>query len=138
MRRALGIIRQCRRCESGSTAIEFGLIGTVMIMSIFGVIEFGRGFYFYNKLSYAADLAARKVLVKPDVTDQALEDEIDAVFSGEPPSPIVTVTVESSGTGSSAVTFKVVEIAKAFEPLVPKLITDKINLRTVRRIPVLP
>lgn len=137
MRHEFSIFRRLRRCEDGATAIEFAFIGMVMIILSLGLIEFGRGFYLYNKLSFAVDLAARMVLTKPEIADQALKDEVSAAFTGEKPSPVVTITSGSTGTGTSLIKFKTIVISLPFRPLVPNIVRDTINLRVSRRIPII-
>ncbi len=138
MRRPFDIFRRWRQCEDGATAVEFSLIGTVMIVASLGIMEVGRGFYLYNRLAHAADLAARKVLTKPDITDGAVLSEIIDAFTGEETTLKVAISSASSGTGSSIVKFKIVEITLIFKPLIPQLISDAIDLRVVRRVPMIP
>ena len=48
----------------GSTAVEFALICLPFVGVALGILEFGRALYVRNNLSFAADRAARMVLIE--------------------------------------------------------------------------
>jgi Flp pilus assembly protein TadG len=54
-----------RSSQSGTTTIEFAIIGTVMMVIVFGIIEFGRALYTINILTEAARRGARMAAVCP-------------------------------------------------------------------------
>ncbi len=135
MRRALGIGRRIRHCETGSVAVEFAFIAMGMITLSLGLIEFGRGFYMYNKLSQAADLAAREVLKAPVITDDVLRGRIFEAFEdGEKAQLVVGLTPKQTVNG---VDFRTVVIKLPFAPLIPGLTSTAINLSITRRLLVL-
>ncbi len=74
------------RSQSGVTTVEFAIIGTVMMVIVFGIIEFGRALYTINVLTEAARRGARMAAVCP-VGD---------------PKP-ASVAVFDSGNGTSSV-----------------------------------
>ncbi len=77
-------IAQCRRmarCASGVTAIEFALVGLLVISLILGIFEFGRALFLRNQLAFAADIATRKILLAPPSTNNDLEDIEAAIRS---------------------------------------------------------
>lgn len=51
--------------QSGTTTVEFAIIGTVMMIIVFGIIEFGRAFYTINVLTEVARRGARMAAVCP-------------------------------------------------------------------------
>lgn len=56
------VIRWMRRClssRSGSIAVEFALIVPLLLLLVFGVIEFGRAMWVRNSLQSAVEDAAR-------------------------------------------------------------------------------
>lgn len=108
-----------------------------LIMVLFGIIEFGRGLYLFNKVSYAADRAARMVLVKPETDDQALKDQILTLFEGEGPAPSVTIGAKTVDPASS-VESKTISISLPFEPIIPGLLNNAFNMTVIRRVPMLP
>ena len=76
----------CRRLQAGLTSVEFAIIGTVLMMVVFGVIEMGRALFVANTLTEATRRGARMAAVCP-VGD---------------PKP-ASVAVFDSGSGSSAI-----------------------------------
>lgn len=54
-----------QRSQSGTTTVEFAIIGTVMMMVVFGIIEMGRALYTVNMLTEAARRGARMAAVCP-------------------------------------------------------------------------
>jgi Flp pilus assembly protein TadG len=53
------------RAQSGTTTVEFAIIGLVMMIVVFAIIEFGRALYTYNVLTEAARRGARMAAVCP-------------------------------------------------------------------------
>lgn len=53
------------RLQYGVTTVEFAIIGTLMMMVVFGIIEFGRALYTINVLTEAARRGARMAAVCP-------------------------------------------------------------------------
>ena len=75
-----------RRSQAGVTTVEFAIIGTVMMVVVFGIIEMGRALYTVNVLTEAARRGARMAAVCP-VGD---------------PKP-ASVAIFDSGSGTSSV-----------------------------------
>jgi hypothetical protein len=96
LRKTLPAFRELRRCEGGLAAIEFAMIALPMMMTLLGLIEFGRGLYLYNRISHVADLATRRVLTHPDTADQVLTDQISAEFSRHEAAPSSRLHPEAS------------------------------------------
>ena len=85
-------LRRFRSCRAGSTAVEFAIICTVLVLVTFGVIEFGRGLNVRNQLSQAADYGARRILTDHLISDSALESVVRSAFTAGAPD-MLTVTV---------------------------------------------
>lgn len=75
---AMASAKRYWREQSGSTAVEFAIIGLFVIVLCVGTVEFGRALHLANELAYAADRGARLVLLDPQVTDSELEAEVRA------------------------------------------------------------
>ncbi|MFQ6016325.1 MAG: TadE/TadG family type IV pilus assembly protein [Anaerolineae bacterium] len=54
--------------EKGQTLIEFALIVPVLVLIVFGILEFGRAFYAYSAIANSAREGARYGVVAPDDT----------------------------------------------------------------------
>lgn len=61
------------RCPSGAAAIEFAMVGLLLVCLLLATIEFGRALFLYNQMARAADIATRHVLLDPPETSSDLE-----------------------------------------------------------------
>jgi len=140
--RTPGPFLRLSNCESGSTAAEFALIALPMLLLFFGIIEFGRGLYLYNRISFAVDRAVRIGITHPNSTDQQLTDEVLAEFvaSGAASGPetlsdvrpTVEITLVDVPSGPD---FRVLSARMLFKPLIPDLLDKQFTLGVSRRIP---
>lgn len=135
MKPLLRAARRMRRCEGGTAAIEFAVVGLALILVSIGVVEFGRGLHMRNELSFAADFGARKVLTSATISDSALQEAIRSAIVSEPmksdPDLVIAVGTESVGS----VQFRTIALSYPFSPLVPG-IAGPISLSLARRVPV--
>ena len=60
--------------ESGSTAVEFGLMATAFLTIVFGTMEAGRIFWTQNALQYAIENASRDAIVNDEMTEGDIAD----------------------------------------------------------------
>src|SRR5437660_9641538 len=58
-RRSIATVREWTRSERSQGMTEFALIAPVILLLTFGIIDFGRGLYFYITLQQAANEGAR-------------------------------------------------------------------------------
>ena len=63
MATALSRIRAFGRSNSGSTAVEFAFVAPLLLLLLFSIVEFGRGWWAKSSLQYAAERAARFAVV---------------------------------------------------------------------------
>lgn len=62
--------RLCRvRGERGSIAVEFAIIAPILLMLVFGILEFGFGYHAWDATQNAAREGARLGAVSPDVAE---------------------------------------------------------------------
>ena len=124
----LHAVRRLRPCQSGAAAIEFAIIAQVMIFASLGVIEFGRGLYVRNQLSYVADFAARKILI--GIADGELEAQIREEFHGGAPERLeITLPPEDNG-------FRAVQLSYPVTLLIPAFAANSFTISVVRLVPV--
>lgn len=128
------------RCESGATAVEFAIVCLPLLLLSLGIVEFGRALFVRNDLSYAADVAARKVLIDqiPATASEsdasaALNSAVRGAFGGGDPS-LLQVSVKTETV--DGVTFRVLSIRYPFTLLLVGLSNSPIGLAVSRRIPV--
>ncbi len=121
------------RCDTGTAAVEFALIAMVAICFFLGIFEFGRAFYMRNELSFAADLAARNILINPTVANSDLETTIrSSITFGD--SEALQMTFETESV--DGMPFRKVSLSQPFTLLIPHLSNASIILTIDRRVPV--
>ncbi len=54
-----------RRAQTGVTTVEFAIVGALLMIVVFAIIEFGRALYVMNMLTEAARRGARMAAVCP-------------------------------------------------------------------------
>lgn len=94
-------IRACLKGQEGASAVEFALIVPVLLLLIFGIIEFGLMYHDYLAITHAAREGARKAAVNKfesefDVQESSGLDTAIASKSpvaGQPAGSPVSVTV---------------------------------------------
>jgi len=69
MRETLSRVRGWTRSERSQGLTEFALIAPVILLLTFGIIDFGRGLYFYITLQQAANEGARVAVRASDFVD---------------------------------------------------------------------
>ena len=90
---------RARRGEGGATALEFGLVAPLLMMLVFGLIQYGYLFWALTTASANAREAARKMVVGQDWAT-CVEPKV-AEHAGQPALSPVTATyrwTDSAGT----------------------------------------
>ena len=122
-----------KRSECGAAAVEFALVGMVAIVLFLGIIEFGRGLYMRNEMSYAADLAARQILVNAAVANTDVETVLrDAITFGSSTDLQITFGTESV----DGIDFRTLLIRYPVSLFIPGLTNGSFTLSVGRRIPL--
>jgi Flp pilus assembly protein TadG len=135
----LDSVRRARRCQSGATAVEFAIVCLPLLLLAIGTVEFGRALYVRNNLAYAADVAARKVLIGQVPAASSEEEALakldaaarDAFGSGERDLLQVSVSKETV----DGLEFRILSIRYPFTMFIPGMNDGPIGLVVTRRIP---
>lgn len=102
------ILHKKLRSESGASAVEFALLLPVLMMILFGVIEFGLALYRQAILTNASREGARLGIVQsvPPITNAAVDAKIDAYLTaaGINPGTVTRNTPVLTGGTNSNVT----------------------------------
>lgn len=64
--------------QAGLTTVEFAIVGSLLFVLLFGIIEFGRAMYIYNALTEGTRRAARLAAVCPVGDNKAAQAAIFA------------------------------------------------------------
>ena len=108
-------LERFRRDASGAVLIEFALVITVLLILVFGVIDFGRLLFTANNLTAAAREGARFASVQPGpitgATTTSIQAEVVARTSVIGGSPVtannVTVTYNPNAANPQSITVQV-------------------------------
>jgi Flp pilus assembly protein TadG len=92
------------RSESGASAVEFALLLPVLMMILFGIIEFGLALFQQSILTNASREGARLGIVQsiPAITTGQIDATIDNYLTaaGIPPGNVTRVIVAGGVTGT--------------------------------------
>jgi Flp pilus assembly pilin Flp len=129
-------IRSLARSNSGAAAIEFAIIVWALIFLCLGIIEIGRGLHVRNEMSYAADLAARKILSLSKYSGvdmhesckEKLKSDLREAFTGPRPDDL-DIDFPADGT------FRRIEMRYPFSFVIQQL-GAPFDLTVSRRVPM--
>lgn len=102
LKSGLSRLRDGAKADSGATAIEFAIVGPMVLALMFGVMEGGRVMFTQGVLSYATQAATRWAVVNPPASGQTpaqynaqIEDYAKSKLILISPNQVSTVTVTS-------------------------------------------
>ena len=121
------------RCAKGSVSVEFALVGLIAITLFLGVIEFGRGLYMRNEMSYAMDLAERMILTNPTVANSDLDTVIRKAILFEVPAKL---QITFGTTTVNNLNFRTVLIRYPVTLMIPGLTSRSFTLKIDRIVPL--
>lgn len=143
-------MRPTRRREDGASALEFGLVAPVIIMMIFGIIQYGYMFWALQTASATAREAVRSLIVGTEegcVLDRAeTMAKAPAIGSVAPTAvptyrdgngAVVSQPVEG-GTVSVAVGFQTLDLGIPFLPVPDNANITQEQTARVENIPAVP
>lgn len=120
-------------CRSGAAAVEFAIVGLILVLVSIAVIDFGRALYVRHEMSYSADKGTREVLIGRAGSDSELEAAIRDAFAGPDPD-LLDVALGSEVV--NGVTYRTVTLAYPLALILPGFTGTRIDLSIARRIPV--
>lgn len=125
--------RRFRQDRSGATAVEFALIAQVLLLMIYGIVEFGQALYLRNDLSYAASQTSRAILLNPSLTGaQIAQIATDAMVRADTAELEVTVSTETL----DGVRHRVVVVSLPYSLSLPLGELSSITLSATSRTPI--
>ena len=117
----------------GAAAVEFALVLPLLMMLVFGAVEFGRMFWIKNSIQFAVEEAGRFAMVNTDATTGELEAYAESRIFGMDPTDITfSVTAESFG----GTDFMSIAGTYEFVTLIPLVPIDPIDLDAKSRVPL--
>ncbi|TAL35663.1 MAG: pilus assembly protein [Alphaproteobacteria bacterium] len=109
-------LRSFWKDTKGTTAVEFGMVATLMLAMLFGIIELGRIFWTQNAVQSAIELTARYYIVHTSTSDTDLQTYARAAMTSmQLDGSALTVTVTK--TTSQSIKFIQLDGNYAYSPL---------------------
>ena len=108
-------------------------MGLIAITVILGMIEFGRGLHMRNEMSFAMDMAQRKILTNPTVANAAVETVIRNAITFETPA---SLQITFGTTTVNGLAFRTLLIRYPVTLLIPRLTNRSFMLRIDRIVPL--
>lgn len=99
-------MRRRGRAERGAAAVEFAILLPVLLLILFGIVEYGSIFNAQLSLQHAAREGVREMVVHGD-QDAAEQAAVAAAVGLDPDAMDVIVTPETPCTGTEPVTVEV-------------------------------
>jgi Flp pilus assembly protein TadG len=122
--------------SQGQSLVEFALVLPLLLVVLFGILDFGRVIYAYNAISNAARTGARVAIV--DQTESAIEAAARSEAVGIAPMT-VTVTYPDCSAADLKLTCTVsVEVSHQWQPVTPVIgaIVGPITVRSTTSMSV--
>jgi len=132
-----GTTRRARfaRDERGAALVEFALVFLVLMMFVFGIVDFGRALYWANTLQVGVRDGARyaAVLSNPAASSGAISDTVvsrlQPLGGTTPKASDVTVTFNYSTSTPATLQSTTVSISYPYTPITP--IASLVGLGTI-------
>ena len=76
MNAAINHLRRLKRDVAGATAVEFAVVGPVLFILVFGIIQTGLLIFTKQQLHYAVESAVRSVMINPAMAESEVRTHI--------------------------------------------------------------
>ena len=76
MNAAINHLRRLKRDVAGATAVEFAVVGPVLFILVFGIIQTGLLIFTKQQLHYAVESAVRSVMINPAMAESEVRVHI--------------------------------------------------------------
>lgn len=122
LKHALGRVRALRawrQTEKGQALVEFALILPFMLLLLFALVDFGRGFYTWLVVTNAAREGARAAAVQSDTA--TVKGKINSSAANLDPSKLTITLGNIRGTRGTATTVDVTYNFQFVTPIGPML-----------------
>ena len=132
--RILDWARRLRRDQRGTSAVEFALVGSALVVLSLGIMEFGRALFLRNDLSYAADVAVRLVMLNPTSSQTTISTGTKARFDGQ--QSLLNVSVSAAAMTGGGMKARTITLTYPLTLIVPFLSHNSLTLTVIRRVQV--
>ena len=113
--------------DGGSTLIEYAFAATVLIVLMYGVLEFGRVLYLQNQLQHGVAMAARWATVTSGVCPSNTGSQIES-YAAARSSVFLTISSANFSASCTASCGNRVSVSYPFSFTIPFYGTTSLNL----------
>lgn len=133
-------IRIFARSDRAAALVEFAIVLPILLIIVFGIVDFGRALYTANNLTSAVREGARlaSTQINPDPTTAGSKSAVQTAvssyvvaFGGNAGAPTVSETFTGAPPNMQSITVKIVNYP--FQPLTP--LAGLIGLGTIQMSP---
>jgi Flp pilus assembly protein TadG len=128
------LCKRLRGDENGASAVEFAIVGSLLILSTVGLLAFGLVMKVRSELNYAAGVAERWVMLNPDATETKIREIAKGAFSGD--DDVLTVTAPLTTEVVGTVSYRRVLIRYPVTLTAPGLPTRSFEIEVSRLVPM--
>ncbi len=125
--------RHFSRNVAGATAVEFAIMGSVMITLVIGLLDVAFALYVRNSFNHAVGEAARQVYLDSDRSPAAIETDVESRLARFNSPITTTVTTDISG----ALEYRTLNVKMTYHYKSPLLSSYPLVLETETRAPLL-
>ena len=137
-RRLFGLrARALRRDERGVELIEFSLVSILLLMLVFGIMEFGRAIWIYGTVAHVAREGARFAMVRgSDSGRDASTTDVENYVNQQRAAGMtgLTVTTTWDNTAKDPGTVVQVQVDRDFDPALPLVNLGPFTLSSTSRM----
>jgi len=120
------------RSDDGGVAIEFAIIGTLLVFGSIATLELGRALYLRGEMAYAADVAERQVMMNPEISDSAVANAVRSAFRGN----AELLTIEVGEETIDGLKFRTLALNYPMLLVAPTVSSRDLGLDVARRTPI--
>lgn len=126
-------IRRLGKDRRGTTAVEFAIVGPIIIALMIWITDLGFALYAQNSFNHAVNAVAREIYVDPDLTQSEIETRLKEELSRFGERVTATVTTETVGS----LDYRVIDAHMAYTFKTPPFTGKTITLNGEARAPII-
>lgn len=94
-------MRALLRREDGTTALEFAIVGPLIMAGAIFILSLGQVLEVRHQMSFALDKGVRAALLNRTITAAEIEDVVRVSFTQEPAGDLQVTVVDSTSEGAA-------------------------------------
>lgn len=127
------LLARYRADRSGAAAVEFSIVAFIFVVMAIGIVDFGRNYHQQFRLSHAADIAARAVMLDPAASEGAITSRVNAAY---PALGYGDITLSVTSTTIGGRTYLRLDLSRPLSFFTPGLTDRSGQMRISRLVPI--